>query len=41
MILMERGPGLVFGVGEETQRRRPPLVPKGRFPRTARTHGVE
>jgi len=25
---MERGPGLVFGVGEETQRR-PPLVPKG------------
>ena len=38
MIPMERGPGLVFGVGEETQRR-PPLVPKGRISRAARSTG--
>ena len=36
MIPMERGPGLVFGVGEETQRR-PPIMPKGRIPRAARS----
>ena len=35
---MERGTGLVFRVGEETQRR-PPLVPKGRIPRAARSTG--
>jgi hypothetical protein len=38
VIPMERGPGLVFGVGEETQRR-PPLVPKGRISRAARSTG--
>jgi len=36
----ERPEILMFGVGGEMQRR-PPLVPRGRLPRTARTQGVE
>ena len=39
MVPIGERPGTpVFGVGEETQRR-PPLVPKGRIPRAARSGG--